>query len=234
MKRITFISFFISLALYLSGQVQVGVQLESGMTTLRDISEEEIVPFGLSGATFEVSLNTYVYPSLMVRSSIGPKLYFRSGIGYSKNSFDIDLLYVQPQGGIRHNPTLSIDLAYISIPVGIDWTISTFRSWSLLLSLELTANQLVSSPDNFEEIIRERIGWVDRKSYANFLLTSSASLGLQKVLSERSLLALSVSYTTSISSLTNKDNSWGFFLNMDSSRMERTGFRLTYLRTLGV
>ncbi|MBL0007530.1 MAG: hypothetical protein IPP25_10235 [Saprospiraceae bacterium] len=215
-------------ALIVSGQSSVGLHLEVGNSMLLGISNDTLVPYGYSGAQADAKSKFYCSPSLRFRKSTNGKISLETGIGYLAVENQIHLKYNYTFFQTNVDTTLKINIAYLTIPIAINYTTVLSENSSLLVGFTLNSNVLITKEDNFADIIYEEIGWRNPDWYAPIVFAIGVSMAYQLELNKLDFIEISLYVNSDVSSFVNKDQLWGFFNNLVPSRNLRYGVQLKY------
>lgn len=232
MIKLVCTTLFYMLAVIVNGQSSVGLHLEVGNNLLYGISNDTLVPFGYSGAQYDTKSKIYCSPSLRFRKSISTSISLETGIGYLAVENQIQLKYNYTFFQTYVDTTLKINLAYLTIPVAINYTTALSENSSLLLALTLNSNVLITKEDNFSEIIYEEIGLINTNWYTPIVLGLGASMAYQVELNNLDFIEIGLYVNSDVSPFVKKDQLWGFYKNLVPSRNLRYGLHLKYFLTL--
>ena len=231
MKKIKFILALITIASNIYAQNSFGIQVDIGKSKLVGISTDTIVPYGYSGAEFSQRNDIYILPSLRVRKRLSDRFFGESGLGYQPVSHNIQLDFYHSLFQTKIDKTLNINLHYLSIPLSLGYSLPVSKNSNIISSLELNTAILLSKSDNYEEIILEKIAWVKRDWYSQFVFNPLISFSYQFQHSQRRRIELGFYISTEVNSFVKEDKIWGFYENLLSSRNLKYGIQLKYFLT---
>lgn len=232
MIKLIYTTILYMLGLIVNGQSSLGLHLEVGNSILYGISNDTIVPYGYSGAQADAKSKFYCSPSLRFRKSTNSKISLETGIGYLAVENQIRLKYNYTFFQTFVDTTLNINLAYLTIPVAINYTTALTENSSLLLAFTLNSNFLITKEDNFAEIIYEEIGWIKPDWYAPIVFAIGASMAYQFELNNLDFIEIGLYVNSDVSPFVKKDQLWGFYNNLVPSRNLRYGLQLKYFLSL--
>ena len=228
MIKIVFTIVISAFALIAHSQSSFGIQIDIGRSTLNRISDDTIVAYGYSGAKHSVKNIFYISPSLRFRKNLNSKISFESGLGYLSLNHQIRLKYNYDFFQTYVDTTLKIHLQYLNIPFAFNYSIPIASKSSLLLTATLNTNILISKKDNFEDILFEEIGWIKRNWYTKLIFAPSLSIAYQVKLKDSKISELGLYLSNDVNAFVKKEDGWGFYKNLNSSRNLRYGLQLKY------
>lgn len=221
----------LALALNCFSQSRFGVQIEMGVNSLTGISADTIVPYGLSGAEYSTNNDFYTSPSLRFRKNLSEKFSLETGIGYLSLKNRIHLQFYDDFFRTDVDTSLNIRLHYLSIPVACNYSLPLTTNSSVFFMAAVNANVLISKKDNFEDIILEKIAWVERDWYTRIVFVPSLSFGYRTNIRGMGMVELGLFASRDVNPFVN-DEGWGFYENLKNARSFRYGLQFKYFLNL--
>ncbi len=231
MKRIALIMILAFWTVNIFSQTSFGFQIETGISKLVGISTEAIVPYGYSGAEFSQLNKINISPSFRVRKPLSNRINIELGIGYLPISHSIQLNYYDPLFQRNLNSTLNINSHYLTIPLGLGYTIPVSKNSSVVAGLELNTSILLDASDNYQDIILNEIA-LPRDKYSKVVLNPLLFISYQNQLNHRDKIEFGFFMSRSVNAFVREDKAWGFYRNLLSSRILRYGVQIKYFFTI--
>jgi hypothetical protein len=219
MKRIALILNLAFWTLNSYSQTSFGFQIETGISKLVGISTDSIN----YGAGFSQVNKINISPSFRVRKPLSNRINIELGIGYLPISHSIQLNYNDP----FPTSTLNINSHYLTIPIGLGYTLPVSKNSSFVAGLELNTGILLDASDNYQDIIFYDIA-LRRKWYSKVVLNPLLFISYQNQLNHRDKIEFGFFISRSVNAFVQEDKAWGFYHNLVSSRILRYGVQLKY------
>lgn len=226
-KTIFYIS-ILAICSEVSAQSSFGIQINMGNSVLNQISNDSTYSYGYAGADYNSKSVFFISPSLRFRKSINSKISFEIGLGYIPLHHQIELKYYYELFQSYIDTTLEIDVKYLSIPIIINFSFPISPNSGFLLSPGFNTNLLLTSDDNFEDLILEEIAWVKRDWYTNLIFAFNISLSYSINFKSSQILELGLFASKDLNSFIKQMDVWGFYNNLNSSKNFQYGLQLKY------
>lgn len=230
MKELIFIAVLFLGFTNVYGQISFGVQLDIGKSQLYGISNEEIVPYGFSGAEYTQDIKTYVSPSLRLRKEISDRLFWESGIGYQPLSYTLHLTQTHPLILRYREETLNINLHYLTIPLSLGYSFPLGTKSKIITNLGINTAILLAASDNYMDIIWEDYLWIGGW-YSQFVFKPFLSIAYQSPISQTGSIEIGAFICNGINIFPREDKAWGFYKNLASASSLNYGLQLKYFFT---
>jgi hypothetical protein len=208
-------------------QLKFGLELNGYTSTLRNISQDTMVTFGLSGAKVYSSPTYGIAPSFLLRKEIGNKFSLETGLGYWSSKSKVHLNIYSQFFSHEFDTTLNISLKYIQIPVSVFYSFSLKKTIKLNFSGGLKTRILIAHKDNYEDIIFEKVGMVGNR-YNRIVIVPTFGIALEKELPKGQTYELGFFSNFNLNSLVNNEHIWGFFNNLYPAKNYELGFSIKF------